>query len=276
MGLTERHWFENEDVPENYEWALEDAVYNSRTNKKLMLIRSKLFGVRIAGCMMNEFLCAAIVGYHENKHFSVQTGKGDDVGMNNMEKVIYSIERCICHVPDACRDCGYDNEPCPKCFEHLLRDAHDLLKAQELPDVKPEKLEERTTKWLDQMTAEERLEEIAAILDDWDGYRTAKGLGGLINEVWAYALYPVKAQEPRVMTREELFALPIDTPVFIEESNGECGWNVFYGIDEENDVCFCGFKASADYYSLEEYGESWRCWTSRPSDSERKNTPWEN
>ena len=35
MGLTERHWFENEDVPENYEWALEDAVYNSRTSKKL-------------------------------------------------------------------------------------------------------------------------------------------------------------------------------------------------------------------------------------------------
>ena len=29
MGLTERHWFENDDVPENYEWSLEDAVYNS-------------------------------------------------------------------------------------------------------------------------------------------------------------------------------------------------------------------------------------------------------
>lgn len=34
MGLTERHWFENEDVPENYEWDLENAVYNSYTNKK--------------------------------------------------------------------------------------------------------------------------------------------------------------------------------------------------------------------------------------------------
>lgn len=33
MGLTERHWFENEDVPENCEWDLEDAVYNSRINK---------------------------------------------------------------------------------------------------------------------------------------------------------------------------------------------------------------------------------------------------
>ena len=34
MGLTERHWFENEDVPENDEWALEDAVYNSRAMEK--------------------------------------------------------------------------------------------------------------------------------------------------------------------------------------------------------------------------------------------------
>lgn len=34
MGLTERHWFENEDVPENYEWALEDAAYSSHAKEK--------------------------------------------------------------------------------------------------------------------------------------------------------------------------------------------------------------------------------------------------
>ena len=39
MGLTERPWFENEDVPENYEWALEDAVYNSCTNKKADIVK---------------------------------------------------------------------------------------------------------------------------------------------------------------------------------------------------------------------------------------------
>ena len=39
MGLTERHWFENEDVPENYEWGLEDAVHNSRTNKKADILQ---------------------------------------------------------------------------------------------------------------------------------------------------------------------------------------------------------------------------------------------
>lgn len=38
MGLTERHWFEDEDVPENYERALEDAVYNLRANKKADMV----------------------------------------------------------------------------------------------------------------------------------------------------------------------------------------------------------------------------------------------
>ena len=33
MGLTEGHWFENEDAPENYERALEDAVFE-RSEKK--------------------------------------------------------------------------------------------------------------------------------------------------------------------------------------------------------------------------------------------------
>ena len=122
--------------------------------------------------------------------------------MDKREKVIKGLECCLKMDGTVCRTCPYAKE----CEEgdgllvgaiHLAADALELLKAQELPDVKPEKLEERTTKWLDQMTAEERLEEIAAILDDWDGYRTAKGLGGLINEVWAYALYPVKAQEPK-------------------------------------------------------------------------------
>lgn len=114
--------------------------------------------------------------------------------MAELEKVIKALKRCESYGFCEDKQCPYyDNV---SCLEMVRKDALELLKAQELPDVKPEKLEERTTKWLDQMTAEERLEEIAAILDDWDGYRTAKGLGGLINEVWAYALYPVKAQEP--------------------------------------------------------------------------------
>lgn len=52
--------------------------------------------------------------------------------MTDREKVIYSIERCICHVPDACRDCAYDaGHPYNECVELLLKDALSLLKAQE-------------------------------------------------------------------------------------------------------------------------------------------------
>lgn len=52
--------------------------------------------------------------------------------MPDRDKVIYSLERCICHVPDACRDCAYDaGHPYNECVEMLLRDALELLKAQE-------------------------------------------------------------------------------------------------------------------------------------------------
>ena len=55
--------------------------------------------------------------------------------MTEREKVIYSIERCICRVPDACRDCAYDAEhPYPECEYTLLQDALELLKEQEPVD----------------------------------------------------------------------------------------------------------------------------------------------
>ena len=56
----------------------------------------------------------------------------------------------------------------------------------------PEELLDKTKKWLDTQTAEERLSTIKDICVDWDGYRTAAGLGGLVNEIWAYAAYPCK------------------------------------------------------------------------------------
>lgn len=56
--------------------------------------------------------------------------------MADMEKVIYDIERCICHVPDACRDCSkFSGVGNLKCMEDLMADALVLLKEQE--PVKP-------------------------------------------------------------------------------------------------------------------------------------------
>ena len=53
--------------------------------------------------------------------------------MFDRDKVIYSIERCVCNVNDVCRDCAYYDagHPYIKCVEMLLRDAMKLLKEQE-------------------------------------------------------------------------------------------------------------------------------------------------
>lgn len=56
--------------------------------------------------------------------------------MPDRENVIYDIERCICHVPDACRDCShYGHGEVIGCMEELLTDALELLKEKEEQDA---------------------------------------------------------------------------------------------------------------------------------------------
>lgn len=128
--------------------------------------------------------------------------------MDKLEKAIAAVKYGIRAAECAGNGKNLGRSSFVMMYTDDLDDILDLLKAQELPDVKPEKLEERTTEWLDKISAEERLKEIAAILSDWDGYRTAKGLAGLINEVWAYTLYPVKAQEPKQMIEMSYELIP--------------------------------------------------------------------
>ena len=56
--------------------------------------------------------------------------------MPDREKVTYDIERCICRVPDACRDCSHYQDDRLDCMEKLLADALVLLKEQEKPNGK--------------------------------------------------------------------------------------------------------------------------------------------
>lgn len=49
----------------------------------------------------------------------------------NREKVIYDIERCTCHVPDACRDCShYTGTVGFGCMEDLMKDAIAIIDTQ--------------------------------------------------------------------------------------------------------------------------------------------------
>lgn len=104
------------------------------------------------------------------------------------------------------------------------------------------------------------------------------------------ALSLLKAQQPRVMTLEEVFEKSKhidDCFVFVE----------YYSDDLERDdkpdlePCFIHNEKSyfeKDYHIVSVfrggarmcflqsyYGETWRCWTSRPTDEQRKAAKWE-
>ena len=52
--------------------------------------------------------------------------------------VKWDIERCTCHVPDACSDCSHKVERVdfPVCMENLMLEAYELLKEQEVVEPK--------------------------------------------------------------------------------------------------------------------------------------------
>ena len=101
---------------------------------------------------------------------------------------------------------------------------------------------------------------------EWDGHTPAQAIE---------RIGKLKAQEPRVMTLEEVTEDKPDVvwfddrhykltyPAFV--SNGEVtGWIVSLsnGCLERHD-------------HIDGYGKEWRCWTSRPTDAQREAIPWE-
>lgn len=84
------------------------------------------------------------------------------------------------------------------------------------------------------------------------------------------AIALLKAQEPRVMTLEE-----IPYAVF--------GWMEVFGqlipcvledVYVDDTVGFANIEDGHDYMCASDYGKTWRCWTSCPTDEQMEVTPW--
>ena len=94
----------------------------------------------------------------------------------------------------------------------------------------------------------------------------------------------LKEQEPKVLQIKEMAYL--DIAVFIE-TNGDLegkGTDLFlaipyiYAVSQNMLDGYIAFvDGSIDVYDLQaiDYGKCWRCWTSRPTDEQRKAVKWE-
>lgn len=98
----------------------------------------------------------------------------------------------------------------------------------------------------------------------------------LVYEIYAL----LKAQEPRVMALEEINSIQLETDMWIEvfhpihgtRVKAATGYAMHNGDDDYLYVLGC--LQSLDDYRIAEYGITWRCWTSRPTDEQRDATPW--
>jgi len=55
--------------------------------------------------------------------------------MIDKKQVMFDIERCICQVPNGCRDCSKYKVDGAYCLEELLTDVYNLLKEQEVREL---------------------------------------------------------------------------------------------------------------------------------------------
>lgn len=84
----------------------------------------------------------------------------------------------------------------------------------------------------------------------------------------------LKAQEPRVMTLEEVQVS--DNPVWLEGGLAGGTWAMMpfmreYSIEFVADGVCTVYPA----FAINEYKKTWRCWTARPTNEQREATPWE-
>ena len=99
------------------------------------------------------------------------------------------------------------------------------------------------------------------------------------------AIALLKAQEPRVMIWWEVIGAAIKCkPLYIEVKDSEDkepGDDRWAMVTQYKDSITNGMiRAMSSYVTsevlfAEDYGKSWRCWTSRPDEKRRAETPWE-
>ena len=87
----------------------------------------------------------------------------------------------------------------------------------------------------------------------------------------------LKAQEPRVMTLEEVSAVNGGDVIWIED---RCLDQMVVGIKFQSPSKNCYYimligATRPQPFSKELYNVNWRCWTSRPTDEQREAVKWQ-
>jgi hypothetical protein len=88
------------------------------------------------------------------------------------------------------------------------------------------------------------------------------------------AIALLKAQEPRVMTLEEVKAFEWDYCYLEQERQPGKEYRMIMGDYALTCITWPCITSMRIEYGDSSYGVKWRCWTSRPDEKRRSETPW--
>ena len=89
------------------------------------------------------------------------------------------------------------------------------------------------------------------------------------------ALELLKAQEPRVMTFEEVNGMQWDYCYVEDEVMMDKVQRMMYGTHRIHCITWPSIASYKMSYGENGYGKRWRCWTQKPTDEQRKAVKWD-
>lgn len=93
--------------------------------------------------------------------------------------------------------------------------------------------------------------------------------------IWRDALELLKAQEPRVLTLEEVKAFDYDYCYLEEERLPGNDYRTVCGRHKVTCITWPSITQLRIVHKDDTYGKTWRCWSSKPTDEQRKAVKWD-
>ena len=182
------------------------------------------------------------------------------INLSKREKVINALLACYSADVKWCqaREKGLCNYNVAHCRMALFKDAAELLKAQEPIEARLNLCESCTKEY-----AECEADKTDLV------YGSGVGNDNIIGCPWYANRW--KAQEPRVMTLDEVAALPEGVVVWYEQRSNDGEDFLAAMVTDGRGYIGNGNMGVRIVYM--DVGD--RCWTSRPTAAEMEATPWE-
>lgn len=202
--------------------------------------------------------------------------------MANRKKVMRGLEKCTGASSD-CEGCPYADENGISCSSimNIIRDAYALLKERE-SFVKPQ----FDADALDRSSYVRVGDLIDCVEEIHFPEKAAFDIAGIIE--WACGKRAVRAEEireretkPRLLTLEEAGSR-LGEPVWVEEKNVDTVFcEVIFDVNgkafgmTEGKIEFGSILTGHTCFSIKGYNDSFRFWTARPSEEQRKAAAWD-